>query len=141
MPARRRPARPSMSRSAGGRLRRTRGGPCPRACAARSSSTTGAHAAASAKRLGDDPIEEVTPGAILHLDDPRVGIEAELAHQAFFDLRLGSGLLGQAAREKPVGGTCIIEHALRGWAEQLRGPIETVELDENGAGDRKRRRV
>src|SRR5262245_60187248 len=104
MRARRGPARPSMSRSAGGRLRRTRGARCPTACAARSSSRTGALAAANAKRLGDDPIEEVAPGAILHLDDPRVGIEAELAHQAFFDLGLGGGLLGPAAREKPGRG-------------------------------------
>ena len=36
----------------------------------------------------------MAPGAILDLDDPGVGIEAELAHQAFFDLGLGSRLLG-----------------------------------------------
>src|SRR5215468_7066156 len=134
MPARRRPDRPSTSRSAGGRPRRTRGGRCPRACAARSSSRSGAYAAASADRLGHDLIEEVAPGAILDLDDPGVGIETELAHQAFFDLGLGSRLLGQAPREQAVGGTRVVEYALRRRAEQLRGPIKTVELDENRAG-------
>ena len=43
------------------------------------------------RHLGDDPIEEVTPGAVLDLDDPCVGIEAKLAHQAFFDPSLGAG--------------------------------------------------
>src|SRR5215475_5095418 len=125
MPAHRRPARPSTSRSAGGRPRRTRGGRCPKACA-RSSSRSGARAAANADRLGHDLIEEVAPGAILDLDDPGVGIEADLAHQTFFDLGLGSRLLGQAAREQAVGGTRIVEYALRRRAEQLRRAIKTV---------------
>src|SRR5712691_12848849 len=74
----------------------------------------------------------MAPGAVLDLDDPGVGIEAQLANEALLDLGLRRRL--QASAEEPVRGARIVEHALRRRTEQLRRAVEPVELDENGAG-------
>jgi len=73
-------------------------------------------------------------GAILDLDDPDVGIEAQLARQPFLDLCLRSRLPGDARAEQPIGRARIVERGLRRRTEQLRGAVETVQLDENRAG-------
>src|SRR5712691_10584761 len=84
--------------------------------------------------LADDLIEEMAAGTILDLDDPDVGIEAQLARQPFLDLCLRGRLPGDARAEQPIGRARIVERGLRRRTEQLRGAVETVQLDENRAG-------
>src|SRR5262245_25128503 len=76
----------------------------------------------------------MSPRAIFDLDDPGVGIEAQLAREPLLDLRLGRWLVGEAAGEQAVGRAAVIEHALRRRAEELGGAVEPVELDEDRAG-------
>src|SRR5262249_61942021 len=76
----------------------------------------------------------MSPRAILALDDPGVGIEAQLAREPLLDLRLRRWLVGEAAGEQAVGRTGVIEHALRRRAVELGGAVEPVELDEDHAG-------
>ena len=78
-------------------------------------------------------IEEMTPSAVLDLDDPGVGVELQFPDQAFLDLGLRCGLFGKTPAEEPIGRTRVLENALRRRAEQLGGAIELIELDENGA--------
>ena len=53
-----------------------------RACAAAKDESD---LARSARRSGEDLIEEMTPGAVLDLDDPGVGVESQFPDQAFLD--------------------------------------------------------
>src|SRR6516162_5365662 len=76
----------------------------------------------------------MTPCAVLDLDDPRVGVEAQFPREAFLDLGLRSGLFAEAAAERPIRRPRVLEYALRRRTEQLRGAVEPVELDENGPG-------
>src|SRR5882757_2783391 len=142
MPTWPRADRIDTSRSRGARRRRTRGAPCRRFRADPSYSRrlTCAAPVPIDKRETDrtvdlrhDLIEKVAPGAILDLDDPGIGVEAQLADQAFLDLGLGHRLLAQASAEQPIGRARIVEGTLRRRAEQLRSSIEPVQLDENGA--------
>src|SRR5262249_19185194 len=89
---------------------------------------------AGRRRSGDDLIEKMTPCAVLDLDDPRVGVEAQFPREAFLDLGLRSGLFAEAAAERPIRRSRVLEYALRRGTEQLRGAVEPVELDENGSG-------
>src|SRR5215470_17429963 len=71
-------------------------------------------------------------GAVLDLDDPGIGIEAQLAREALLDLGLRRRL--HATAEEPIRGARIVEHALRRRPEQLGRAVKPVELDEDGAG-------
>src|SRR6266568_6305843 len=71
---------------------------------------------------------------ILDLDDPDVRVEADFAPESLLDLGVRYWLIAEAARERPIRRSSIIESALRRWAEQLRRAIEPVQLDENGTG-------
>src|SRR4029077_5553146 len=79
-------------------------------------------------------VEEMTSGAVLHLEDPGVGVEAQFSREAFLDLSLWSGFFAEASAEQPVRWTRVVEHALGRGAEQLRRAVQSIELDENGAG-------
>src|SRR6516225_69228 len=76
----------------------------------------------------------MAPGAVFDLQHPSVGIEAELAPDAFLDLGLLHWLPLDAADERALRRLCIVESGLRGRAEQFRGPIKTIELDEDRTG-------
>jgi hypothetical protein len=81
---------------------------------------------------GNDPIEEMTPGAVLDFEDPGVGVEAQFPREAFLDLRLRGRLLAVAAAEQPIRWMRIVEGALRRRTKQLRRAVEPVQLHENG---------
>src|SRR5262249_47633422 len=83
---------------------------------------------------GDDLIEKMTPGAVLDLEEPRVGVEAEFPREAFLDLGLGSGLFAEAPAEHSIRWPRVVEDALRRRTEQLGGAVEPIELDENRPG-------
>src|SRR5207237_8173638 len=53
------------------------------------------------RRSGDNPIEEMTSGAVLDFEDPGVGVEAEFQREAFLDLCLRRWLLSVAPADKP----------------------------------------
>src|SRR5258707_14001448 len=76
----------------------------------------------------------MTPCAVLDLDDPRVGVEAQFPRDAFLDLGLRSGPFAEAPAERPVRRSRVLEYALRRRTEQLGGAVEPVELYENGPG-------
>ena len=84
------------------------------------------------RRSGDNPIEEMTSGAVLDFEDPGVGVEAEFPREAFLDLCLRSGLLSVAPAEQPVRWMRVVEDALRRGPEQLRRAVESVQLHEDG---------
>src|SRR5215204_1729643 len=79
-------------------------------------------------------VEKMSSCGILHLDDPGVRIEADLAHQTLLDLRFWRGLLAQRATKGTIGRVSFTERRLRRRAEQLRGTVKPVQLDENCAG-------
>src|SRR5262249_31889541 len=83
---------------------------------------------------GDDLIEKMTPGAVLDLEDPRVGVEAEFPREAFLDLGLGSGLVAEAPAEHSIRWPRVVEDALRRRTEQFGGAVEPIKLDENSPG-------
>jgi hypothetical protein len=72
--------------------------------------------------------------SILDFDDPGVRIKADFAHKTFLDLRFRRRLLAQAAAKSTIGRMCLVKRRLRRWAEQLRGAIKPVQLDENSPG-------
>ena len=78
------------------------------------------------RRSGDNPIEEMTSGAVLDFEDPGVGVEAEFPREAFLDLCLRSGLLSVAPAEQPVRWMRVVEDALRRGPEQLGRAVESV---------------
>src|SRR5947208_15068245 len=78
------------------------------------------------RRSGDDPIEEMTSGAVLDFKDPGVGVEAEFPREAFLDLCIRSGLLSVAPAEQPVRWMRVIEDALRRRPEQLLRAVDPV---------------
>src|ERR1700751_2252375 len=65
------------------------------------------HAALRRHRSGENLVEEMTSGAVLHLEDPGVGVEAQFSGEAFLDLSLGSRFFAEAATEQPVSWTRI----------------------------------
>src|SRR5438046_3019581 len=71
--------------------------------------------------------------AILDLDDPGVGIEADLAPDPLLDLRLRHGRLAQAADEGAIARMGLVESRLRRRTEQLGSAIKPIELDEDRA--------
>src|SRR5215467_821689 len=80
---------------------------------------------------GYNAVEEMPAGAVFHLNDPDVGIEANLARKPLLDLRLRHRRLTQAADEGTVARMGFVERALRRRAEQLGSTVEAVELDED----------
>lgn len=68
-------------------------------------------------RSGKNMIEEMTTGAVLNFENPRIGIEAQLPREAFLDLSFWGGLFAEAAAEQPVRRTRMVERALRRRAE------------------------
>ena len=68
----------------------------------------------------------MTPGAVLHLENPRVGVEAQFSRKALLDLGLRSGLFAEAPTEQPVRWTRIVEHALGRGAERQGAPISVL---------------
>src|ERR671934_349973 len=81
------------------------------------------HAAKSGDGSGENLVEEMTSGAVLHLEDPGVGVEAQFSREAFLDLSLGSRFFAEAAAEQPVRWTRIVEHTLGRGAEQFRRAV------------------
>src|SRR5207247_2091332 len=69
--------------------------------------------APKARRSRNDTIEQMRPGAVLDLDDPQVGIEADLARQIGFDVRFRHRLTLEARAEGAVGRTRVLERSLR----------------------------
>ena len=65
----------------------------------------------------------MTSGAVLHLEDPGVGVEAQFSREAFLDLSLGSRYFAEAAAEQPIRWTRIVEHTLGRGAEQFRRAV------------------
>ena len=68
-------------------------------------------------RSGKNMIEEMTTGAVLNFENPRIGIEAQLPREAFLDLSFRGGLFVEAAAKQPVRRTRMVERALRRRAE------------------------
>ena len=83
---------------------------------------------------GDDPFQEMAPGAILDLENPGVGIEPDFAHDPLLDLGFRRRLLLEAAAKRAIGRVRLLEGGLRRRAEQLGGAVEAIELDEDRAG-------
>src|SRR5262245_37782596 len=73
------------------------------------------------------------PRPVLGLDDPGIRVETDFAGEALLDLGIGLGLVSKAADERAVRGVGFIERRLRGRAVEVCGPVEPVELDENGS--------
>ena len=92
---------------------------------------------ALAERIGGssahDPFQEMPAGAIFGLDDPQVGIEADLACEVGF----GIGIRRRHRLERGAEGAVrrmILEGGLRRRPVQVGRAVETVDLDEDRAG-------
>src|SRR5262245_42281920 len=73
----------------------------------------------------------MTARPVLDLDNPGIRIEANFARQPLLDLRLRHRRLAEAAEERAIARMSFVEGALRRRTEQLGGPVEPVELDED----------
>jgi hypothetical protein len=79
-------------------------------------------------------IEQVPAAAILDLDDPKVGIEAQLAHQVSFNVGGWNRLFDEAGAKRPVRWMRLFKRRLWRRAEELRGTIEPIDLNKYGTG-------
>src|SRR5688572_21930239 len=85
-------------------------------------------------RSGAQLIEEVPAGAVFDLDDPYVGIEADLLCQIGFDIRIRRGLLAQTGAEGTVRRMRLLEHRLRRRRINFSRAVKPIDLDEDRAG-------
>jgi hypothetical protein len=69
---------------------------------------------------------------ILDLDDPKVRIEIDFAHQPLFDFGFIDPFVLVGARPHPLDAA-LGEFRLRRWAEQGRATIKPVDFDEYSA--------
>ena len=76
----------------------------------------------------------MTSRAVLDLDHPDVRIESELTRDVGFGIGLGDRLTRKTGYERTIRWTCIIEGRLRRWTEQLGGPVQSADLNEDCAG-------
>src|SRR5262249_54099779 len=91
----------------------------------------------SARRtLRHHVVQEMPAGTVLDLDDPGVGVEADLARKPLLDLLLRHRRVAEAAHERAVAWVRLLEHRLRRGTEQLGGAVEPVKLDEARARPR-----
>src|SRR5712671_6518640 len=72
----------------------------------------------------DDVVQEMPARAVLDLDDPGVGIEADFTRQAVFDLEVRHRPVAERACEGAVARMRLVEQRLRRGRKQLPGPIE-----------------
>src|SRR5436190_17587948 len=79
-------------------------------------------------------IEEMPASAILHLDDPDIGIEAKLAREISLYVRFRRGLHRQSAGEGALSRMGVVKCGLWRRCINLGGAIKAVELDEDRAG-------
>src|SRR6516225_245865 len=72
-------------------------------------------------------------GPILDLDDPGVRIESNLAADTIFHELLRRLLDSEAARKCTLGRMRLLEDSLGRRTKQFRRPVESIELDKDGA--------
>src|SRR4051812_3969872 len=73
-------------------------------------------------------------GAVFDLDDPRVGVEANLALEPLFDFFLRHRVRTERPGKRPLTRMRLIERRLRGGGKQFGGTVEAVKLHENRSG-------
>ena len=76
----------------------------------------------------------MAPRAILDLQHPSVGIETDLAPDPLLNLGFLHRLPLDAAAECPIRRPRLLECGLGCRAEQLGGPVQTIELDKDRTG-------
>jgi len=79
---------------------------------------------------------EIEPGAgrpVLNLDDPEVGIEADLAREVGFHLRLGGGHRLEGGAEGAVRWALLPECGLRRRPVEGGAAVQVIDLHENRA--------
>ena len=80
-------------------------------------------------------VEKIPPGAVLDLDDPDIGIEADFTRQPRFDIGLRRRpVAAQHGGENAVGRLRLVEGGLRRRPVQCGGAVEPADLDEDRAG-------
>ena len=89
--------------------------------------------APSPRRVSADVIEEVPAAAILDLDNPEVGIEAQLACQIPFDVRFRERQSLERRTEGALARARLVEHGLRRRPVEIGGAVESAHLDEDRA--------
>ena len=77
-----------------------------------------------------DPIEEVSPGAVFGLDDPQVGVEADLPDQVGLSFGIGRRHRFHRRAERAIDRKLRIKSGLRGRSIDVRGVVKAVDLDE-----------
>jgi len=77
-------------------------------------------------------IEQVPAAAILDLDNPEVRIKPQLAHQVSFNIAGWNRLVDETRAKRPVCRMGLFKRRLWSRAEELRGPIEPIDLDKHG---------
>src|SRR5215467_9917449 len=78
-----------------------------------------------------EPIEEVSPGAVFGLDDPHVGVEADLPGEIRLSFGVGRRHGFHRRAEGPIDRILPIKSGLRGRSIDVRSVIKAVDLDEN----------
>lgn len=78
-----------------------------------------------------DAIEKVSAGAVFGLNDPKVGVEADLSGQIGlrFGVRCRHCFHGRG--ERAIDRMLVLERGLRGRSIDVRGIIKAVDLNEN----------
>jgi hypothetical protein len=77
-----------------------------------------------------EPIEEVSPGAVFGLDDPQVGVEADLPDEIRLSFRIGRRHGFHRRAEGTIGLILRIKSGLRGRSIDVRSVVKAVDLDE-----------
>jgi len=78
-----------------------------------------------------EPIEKVSPGAVFGLDDPQVGVEADLPGEIRLSFRIGRRRGFNRWAEGAINRMLRIKSGLWGRSIDVRGVVKAVDLDEN----------
>jgi hypothetical protein len=80
-----------------------------------------------------DHIEEISPGGLFDLDDPKVGVEFHFARETGFDRGIRGGLHFKACGECAVGAPPGSDRGLRRRPEQIRRAVKPADAHKDGA--------
>src|SRR5215467_1585003 len=78
-----------------------------------------------------EPIEEVSSGAVFGLDDPQVGVEADLPGEIRLSFSIGRRHGFHRWAEGAIDRILRIKSRLRGRSIEVRSVVKAVDLDEN----------
>src|SRR6185295_3456225 len=83
--------------------------------------------------LARHQVEKIAALAVLDLDQPKIGVELEFAHDPRFDVGLADEAAFQTRDKKTIGGARLVKGRLRSRPEQGGTAVEPRDFDKDRA--------